>query len=49
VKSAIDRQANAMAGRGPRQRREFSRDELDRIEADFDGLVARAVEEVFGG
>jgi superfamily II DNA or RNA helicase len=49
LKSAIDRQANAVVGRGPGQRREFSRDELERIEADFDGLVARAVAEVFGG
>jgi hypothetical protein len=49
VKSAIDRQANAMAGRGSGQRRDFSREELDRIEADFDGVVARAIAEVFGG
>jgi hypothetical protein len=49
VKSAIDRQANAMTGRGSGQRREVSREELDRIEADFDGVVARAVAEVFGG
>jgi superfamily II DNA or RNA helicase len=49
LKSAIDRQANAIVGRGPRQRREFSRDELERIEADFDGLIARTVADVFGG
>jgi superfamily II DNA or RNA helicase len=49
LKSAIDRQANALVGRGSGQRHEFSRDELDRIEADFDGVVARAVAEVFGG
>jgi hypothetical protein len=49
LKSAIDRQADELVGRGPRRRHEFSRDELDRIEADFDGVVARAVAEVFGG
>jgi superfamily II DNA or RNA helicase len=49
VKSAIDRQANAMVGRRSRQRHEFSHDELDQVEADFDGVVARAVAEVFGG
>jgi superfamily II DNA or RNA helicase len=49
IKSAIDRQANALVGRTSRQRHEFSRDELDRIEANFDGVVARAVAEVFGG
>jgi superfamily II DNA or RNA helicase len=49
VKSAIDRQANARTGRGSGQRRDFSREELDLIEADFDGAAARAVAEVFGG
>jgi hypothetical protein len=49
LKSAIDRQANGLVGRGSRLRHEFSRDELDRIEADFDGVVNGPVAEVFGG
>lgn len=49
LKSAIDRQANALVGRGPGQRHEFSREELDQIEADFDNVIVRAVGEVFGG
>jgi superfamily II DNA or RNA helicase len=49
LKSAIDRQANTLVGRGARQRQEFSRDELERIDVDFEGIVARAVTEVFDG
>jgi superfamily II DNA or RNA helicase len=49
LKSAIDRHANTLVGRGPRQRHEFSREELERVEADFEGIVSRAVAEVLGG
>lgn len=34
LKAAIDRQVNGAVGRGTEQRREFSRDELDRIDAE---------------
>lgn len=49
MKAAIDRQANSLVGRGARQRQEFSREELERINGDFDGIVARAIAEIFGG
>lgn len=48
LKSAIDRQVNAAAGRQTRERHEFTRPELERIDGDFPGILARAVEEVFG-
>lgn len=49
MKAAIDRQVNALAGRGPGQRNEFSRDELDRIDMGFDNILAAATREVFDG
>jgi superfamily II DNA or RNA helicase len=49
LKSAIDRQINALVGRARGARHEFSRDELDQIATEFDGLVARASAEVFDG
>ncbi|WP_140798958.1 DEAD/DEAH box helicase [Myxococcus xanthus] len=49
VKAAIDSAINAAVGRGPNQRNELSRAELDKIEKEFDGLVAAAVSEVFDG
>jgi superfamily II DNA or RNA helicase len=48
MKTAIDRQANAVAARGPGARDEFTQAELDAVSADFDGILARASEEVFG-
>jgi superfamily II DNA or RNA helicase len=47
LKSAIDRQVAALLGRGPGERHELVRRELDQVDAQFDSLVARAVEEVF--
>ncbi|APR36675.1 DEAD/DEAH box helicase [Paraburkholderia sp. SOS3] len=49
LKSAIDRQVNAVAGRAAGQRSEFVREELDRVDAGFDAIVAAATHEVFGG
>ena len=49
VKAAIDRQVNATVGRKTKERSEFTRDELDRIERDFPGIVERAEREVFDG
>ena len=49
VKGAIDQQVNAAAGRSTRERGEFTRPELDRIERDFDGIVERAEQEIFDG
>ncbi len=48
LKAAIDRQVNAAVGRQSRERGEFTRTELDQIERDFAGIVARAVQEVLG-
>lgn len=48
LKSAIDRQVNAAVDRQSRSRHEFTQPELDRIKQDFDGIVERAVQEVFG-
>lgn len=49
LKSALDRQANAVAGRTGRQRSEFSREELNRINERFADIVAAAVAETFSG
>lgn len=49
LKAAIDRRVNALAGRPAGQRSEFVRDELERIDAGFDGIVEAAVREVFDG
>ena len=47
LKSAIDRQIAILLGRGPGERHELIKSELDRVDAEFDSLVARAVDEVF--
>ncbi|MES2758088.1 MAG: DEAD/DEAH box helicase family protein [Pseudomonadota bacterium] len=47
MKAAVDRQVNALVGRGPGQRHEFSRDELDRIDHGFENILAAATREVF--
>jgi superfamily II DNA or RNA helicase len=47
LKAAIDRQVNGAIGRGTGQRHEFSRDELDRIDAGFADILTAAVREVF--
>lgn len=47
VKSAIDRAVNAALGRASGQRHEVTREELDRIEADFHRLVAAVEQEMF--
>ena len=49
LKAAIDRQVNTAVGHTSRQRHEFTRPELDQIEADFDNIVVLAVHEVFHG
>lgn len=49
LKAAIDRQVNGTVGRTSRQRHEFTRPELDQIEASFATIVAAAVQEVFNG
>ena len=48
IKTAIDRQVNAVVGHQSRERHEFTRPELDQIESDFPRIVERAVQEVFG-
>lgn len=47
LKSAIDRQVATLLGRGPGERHELVSSELDRVDAEFERLVARAEEEVF--
>jgi superfamily II DNA or RNA helicase len=47
MKAAIDRQVNACIGRNSGQRHNFSRRDLDKIESEFDSLVALAIDEVF--
>ena len=49
LKAAIDTQVNTLVGRTSRQRHEFSRAELDQIDASFSDIVAAAVREVFNG
>ena len=47
MKAAIDRQANAVAGLSTRARSEFTQAQIDAVNADFKGIVTRAVSEVF--
>lgn len=49
MKTAIDRQVNAVAGQGPGQRHEFSRAMLDQINEKFEDILAAAAMEVFDG
>lgn len=49
LKAAIDGQINQAVGRGAGERHEFTRSELETIDARFSELVAAAVTEVFDG
>jgi superfamily II DNA or RNA helicase len=49
MKAAIDRQANAAVGRKTGERSEFSKPQLDQIEAEFLAILGRAIQEVFDG
>lgn len=49
LKAAIDRQVNTAVGRTSGQRHEFSRVELDKIDAGFTEIVDAAVRGVFSG
>lgn len=49
LKAAIDRQANTAVGRKAGERSEFSKSQLEQIEADFAAIVEKAVQEVFNG
>lgn len=49
VKAAIDRQVNTAVDRTSGQRHEFSRAELDQIDAGFTEIVKAAIREVFNG
>lgn len=48
MKAAIDSEANKSIGKGFGKRSEFTQLELDAINADFEGIINRAVKEVFG-
>ncbi len=48
MKSAIDRHVNAVVGCTIGKRSEFSRQQLDQIDGDFDRIVEQAEQEVFG-
>ncbi|HBP6436159.1 DEAD/DEAH box helicase [Pseudomonas paraeruginosa] len=47
--AAINSQVNTFVGMGTGQRHEFSREMHERIDQGFDGILAAAVREVFGG
>lgn len=47
--AAINNQVNTFVGMGTGQRHEFSREMHERIDQGFDGILAAAVTEVFGG
>ncbi|SNT44632.1 hypothetical protein SAMN05421770_1202 [Granulicella rosea] len=49
MKSAIDRIVNETIGRNAGERSEFTRQQLDEIDAKFAEIVARAVAEVIDG
>jgi hypothetical protein len=46
LKAAIDRQVAAAVGRKLRERSEFTQPQLDQIDAQFDAIVGRAIQEV---
>ena len=49
MKTALDRQVNAIVGRSTKQRHDFSRAELDQIDQAFSTIIANAIAEVFNG
>jgi superfamily II DNA or RNA helicase len=49
MKTALDRQVNAIVGRPIRRRHDFSRAELDQIDEAFATIIATAIAEVFNG
>lgn len=49
VKAAIDTKANAAAGRGPKERRDFSQAEIDLIAKRLDDILAEVEEQLFHG
>lgn len=49
MKTALDRQVNALVGRRTKQRYDFSRAELDQIDQGFPTIIANAIAEVFDG
>jgi len=49
LKAAIDRQVNAAVGHTSGQRHEFTRPQLDQIDAEFTNIVSAAVREIFDG
>ncbi len=48
LKAAVDRLVNSAVGMREGERADFTRQQLDQIRADFRGLVAQAIREVFG-
>jgi len=48
LKSAIDRQVNALVGRGTGTRHDFNQADLDRVDRDWPNILARAEKQVFG-
>lgn len=48
LKSAIDRQVNALVGRGTGTRHDFNQADLDRVDHDWPNILARAEKQVFG-
>jgi superfamily II DNA or RNA helicase len=49
VKSALDRKINKLLRRGPKQRRDFPQDDLDRAKAALPVLVTEIIKEVING
>ncbi len=49
LKAAIDRSVNDAVGRSARERSEFTRPQLDQIDAQFEEIVTRAAAEVIDG
>ncbi len=47
LKSAIDRRVNAIVGLGTGARSEFTQGQIDAVNAEFAGVIAQAVTEVF--
>ena len=49
LKATIDRRVAAAVGRNLGERSEYSQPQLDQIDAQFDAILAEAVQEVFSG
>lgn len=49
VKSSIDKKINELVEKNPGERHEFSRDDLEKIENNFDSIIKNIERDIFNG